>query len=367
MVPYWGVYLKSLGYSSRDVGIISAIILGTRIVAPNFWGWLADRTQQRLPIIRWGSFAACIFFAGVFVDQSFVWLVVVVSAYTFFWHAVLPQFEVITLTYLAKDHHRYGQIRLWGSVGFIAAVMLLGWLFDILSVRYLPVFILTFLLLIGLSSISLKPIALREASRTPGGFWRIVRQPTMLCFLLMSFLLQLSHGPYYTFYSLYLIDNHNYSSAVTGLLWGLGVMAEVIVFIVMHHLLRRFSLRTLLLWVLVVTGIRWCLIAAFAEYWSLLVVAQLLHAGSFGVAHAVSIEMVRRYFGGAHQSQGQALYSSLSFGAGGALGALLGGVLWDYSAELTFYLCGACALLAFFIAYLGVFPKAHAVVESSDS
>ena len=113
MVPYWGVYLKSLGYSSRDVGIISAIILGTRIVAPNFWGWLADRTQQRLHIIRWGSFAACAFFAGVFVDQSFVWLVVVVSAYTFFWHAVLPQFEVITLTYLAKDHHRYGQIRLW--------------------------------------------------------------------------------------------------------------------------------------------------------------------------------------------------------------------------------------------------------------
>ena len=367
MVPYWGVYLKSLGYSSRDVGIIGAIILATRIIAPNFWGWLADRTQKRLQIIRLGSFAACAFFAGVFVDQSFVWLVVVVSAYTFFWHAVLPQFEVITLSYLAKDHHRYGQIRLWGSVGFIAAVMLLGWLFDILSVRYLPVFIFTFLLLIGLSSISLKPITPEVSNNKSGGFWRVVGQPTMLCFLLMSFLLQLSHGPYYTFYSLYLIDNHQYSSGVTGLLWALGVMAEVVVFIVMHHLLRHFSLRTLLLFVLLVTSIRWWLIAAFAEYWPILVFAQLLHAGSFGMAHAVSIEMVRRYFGGAHQSQGQALYSSLSFGAGGALGALLGGILWDYSAELTFYLCGMCALLAFLIAYLGVFPKAHTVIESSDS
>ncbi len=366
MVPYWGLYLKSLGYSSRDVGIIGAIILATRIIAPNFWGWLADRTQKRLQIIRVGSFAACAFFAGIFVDQTYTWLVLVVSAYTFFWHAVLPQFEVITLSYLARDHHRYGQIRLWGSIGFIAAVLVLGWLFDLMSVRYLPVFILTFLLLIGLSSISLKPVASHHPAAVPGGFWRIVTQPTMLCFLLMSFLLQLSHGPYYTFYSLYLIDNHGYSSGVTGLLWALGVLAEVVIFMVMHHLLRRCSLRNLLLWILMLTTVRWWLIAAFAQHWPLLLIAQLFHAGSFGVAHAVSMEMVRRYFGGAHQSQGQALYSSLSFGAGGALGALLGGMLWDFSAELTFYLCGLGALLAFFITYWGVFPKAK-VIESSDS
>lgn len=366
MVPYWGVYLKSLGYSSQDVGIIGAIILATRIIAPNFWGWLADRTQKRLQIIRIGSFAACVCFAGVFVDQTFAWLVLAVSTYTFFWHAVLPQFEVITLTYLAREHHRYGQIRLWGSIGFIVAVLALGWLFDIISVHYLPVFILTFLLLIGLSSISLEPIAPLDHSGAARGFRQIITQPTMLCFLLMSFLLQLSHGPYYTFYSLYLIDNHGYSSTVTGLLWALGVLAEVAIFIVMHRLLRRFSLRNLLLTVLALTTVRWWIIAAFAEHWMLLLFAQLLHAGSFGVAHAVSMEMVRRYFGTAHQSQGQALYSSLSFGAGGALGALLGGIFWDQSAALTFYFCGLCALLAFFIAYWGIFPQ-QKVNESSDS
>lgn len=366
MVPYWGVYLKSLGYSSQDVGIIGAIILATRIIAPNFWGWLADRTQKRLQIIRIGSLAACVCFAGVFVDQTFAWLVLAVSTYTFFWHAVLPQFEVITLTYLAREHHRYGQIRLWGSIGFIVAVLALGWLFDIISVHYLPVFILTFLLLIGLSSISLKPIAPLDHSGAARGFRQIITQPTMLCFLLMSFLLQLSHGPYYTFYSLYLIDNHGYSSTVTGLLWALGVLAEVAIFIVMHRLLRRFSLRNLLLTVLALTTVRWWIIAAFAEHWMLLLFAQLLHAGSFGVAHAVSMEMVRRYFGTAHQSQGQALYSSLSFGAGGALGALLGGIFWDQSAALTFYFCGLCALLAFFIAYWGIFPQ-QKVNESSDS
>ena len=97
LIPYWGIYLKSLGYSSQDVGVITAIILATRIVAPNFWGWLADKSGQRLRIIRLGSFLACVVFSGILLDQRYLWLVVVVCCYTFFWHAVLPQFEVITL------------------------------------------------------------------------------------------------------------------------------------------------------------------------------------------------------------------------------------------------------------------------------
>lgn len=84
LIPYWGIYLKSLGYSSQDVGVISAIILATRIIAPNFWGWLADRTQQRLRIIRVGSLLASIIFAGVMLDSRYWWLVLVVSCYTFF-------------------------------------------------------------------------------------------------------------------------------------------------------------------------------------------------------------------------------------------------------------------------------------------
>jgi PPP family 3-phenylpropionic acid transporter len=157
MIPYWGVYLKSLGYSSQDVGIISAIILGTRIIAPNFWGWLADKTQQRLPIIRQGSALACVFFAGVLINQHYSWLVLVISLYTFFWHAILPQFEVITLSYLGNQSQRYGQVRLWGSLGFMAAVIGLGLLFDFLPIDFLPITILSFLILIWLSSLSLFP------------------------------------------------------------------------------------------------------------------------------------------------------------------------------------------------------------------
>jgi len=354
LIPYWGVYLKSLGYTSQDVGVISAIILATRIVAPNFWGWLADKTQQRLRIIRQGSAVACLFFAGVLINHEYSWLIFVVSCYTFFWHAVLPQFEVITLAYLENQYQRYGQIRLWGSIGFMATVVGLGWLFDYLPVRFLPVAILSFLTLIFLSSLTLTRRLGNRHSESSAGFLSLVMQPAMISFLVSGFLLQLAHGPYYTFYSLYLQENYGYTSTATGLLWALGVLAEVGIFLVMPKIMHNFSVRNLLLISFFMAGIRWCLIGYCANWLWMLIFAQLLHAFSFGTAHAASIEIVRTHFKGAHQGQGQALYSSFSFGMGGAVGALVGGLLWDHSASLTFVVASIASFSAFIIAFFGL-------------
>jgi len=354
LTPYWGVYLKSLGYSSKDVGIISSIILATRIVAPNFWGWLADKTQKRLRIIRQGSAIACIFFAGILIDQRYSWLLVVISCYTFFWHAVLPQFEVLTLSYLGGQYQRYSQIRLWGSVGFIAAVVGLGLLFDYFPIRFLPIALLSFLLLIFFSSLTFGEVDTRKPVAPKEGFLRLVCKPYMLCFLLGSFLLQLSHGPYYTFYSLYLQENYGYSSTATGLLWALGVLAEVAIFLIMPKLMHHFNVRNLLLMCFLITACRWCLIGYFAQWVWILLFAQLLHAFSFGVAHAASIEIVRTQFKGVHQGQGQALYSSFSYGVGGAIGALMGGLLWDHHAHETFLIATVAVCCAFVICYFGL-------------
>lgn len=366
LIPYWGIYLKSLGYSSQDVGIIGAIILATRIVAPNFWGWLADRTQHRLHIIRVGSLLASLIFACVMLDLRYWWLVLAISCYTFFWHAVLPQFEVITLGYLGNNYQRYGQIRLWGSMGFMASVVGLGWVFDVLPIRYLPVFILSFLILIWLSSLSLQDMAGKKIEPVRGGLLNVILQPTVLCFLIASFLLQFSHGPYYTFFTLYLVENYEYTRSATGLLWALGVVAEVAIFMVMYKLLQRFRLRELLLFSLLVSVLRWLLIGYCADSLWILLFAQLMHACSFGIAHSVSIELVRTYFSGGYQGQGQALYSSFSFGAGGAAGALVGGLLWDYSASLTFLLAAISVGIAFVLCYFWLHP-AHQTLRGEST
>jgi MFS transporter, PPP family, 3-phenylpropionic acid transporter len=352
LIPFWPVYLNSLGYSSADVGIITSIILATRIIAPNFWGYLADKTQARLSIIRLGSFLAVLFFALILIRQDYVWLLISIICYTFFWHAVLPQFEVITLAYLDKQHQKYGQIRLWGSIGFIVAVMGLGLLFDFVSITHLPLCILIFLLLIWLSSFGLTNKIYPHSSEKPSGFFELVTHPFMLCFLAASFLLQFSHGPYYTFYTLYLVKTQQYSSSLAGILWSLGVIAEIIIFMLVPRLFRHFSLTGLMLWSLFLTAIRWLMIGFWADNLMILILAQAFHAFSFGTAHAVAIDWVRQHFQG-HQGQGQALYSSLSFGAGGAAGALAGGLVWDLSAQYAFLMAATAAGIAWLIGLWG--------------
>jgi MFS transporter, PPP family, 3-phenylpropionic acid transporter len=363
LIPFWPVYLNSLGYSSADVGIITSIILATRIIAPNFWGYLADKTRKRMSIIRLGSFLAIWFFSLVLYRQDYTWLLMSIICYTFFWHAVLPQFEVITLTYLDKNYHQYGKIRMWGSIGFIVAVLGLGLLFDFIEIKFLPICILVFLILIWISSFGLENKSTTHSSEIGSGFLSLVRHPFMICFLLVCFLLQFSHGPYYTFYTLYLVKTHGYSNSVAGILWSLGVLAEIIVFLLAPRLFRHFSLPAMMLWSLFLSAIRWLLIGFLATNLPLLILAQAFHAFSFGIAHAIAIDWVRQHFQG-HQSQGQALYSSLSFGAGGAVGALVGGLVWDFNTQYAFLVAAVAAILAWLIGLWGFRWYPHYKISS---
>lgn len=357
IIPFWGLYLHQQGYSAEVIGYVSAVMMATRIVAPNVWGFLADRTGRRLLIIRLGSFAACLCFLLVFNQHNAGLLLLSIGTYSFFWSAILAQFEVVTLNYLGSNAHRYSRIRLWGSIGFIVSVVGLGWVFEFFDIRFLPYYILFLLGLIGLCSLSIKEQSVSENHESGDAFFGILKQPVVIFFCIASFFLHLSHGAYYTFYTLYL-ERLDYSRPVIGALWACGVIVEIIIFLFVPRLLQFFTLRSLLLWSLILAALRWWLIAEFAETVSLLIFAQLLHAFTFGAAHAVGIEIIRQFFPGRHQGQGQALYSALSFGAGGAIGASVSGMLWDLNPSLCFLVSAAAAFAAFLVAWYGVKFKA---------
>jgi len=354
LVPFLGLYLQSLDFSPVEIGYVAAAMMLTRVIAPNIWGWLSDRTGKRLTIIRCGAFLASVCFSLLFWQQSFIWVVVVVASYSFFWNAVLAQFEVITLSHLGGLSRFYSRIRLWGSIGFVVAVVGLGYLFDWISISVLPWVALIFLVLIWLSSLTLsEPEEVSFTVQGGEGFVKQLRSKAVICFLLSAFFLQVSHGSYYTFYSVYL-ESLSYSRQAIGVLWGVGVVAEVLIFVYMHNIIQRFGLRLILLFSLAVTVLRWWLIGCYPEQLAVMLLAQLLHAFSFGTAHAVSIEFIRRSFSGRSQGQGQALYSAMSFGAGGAVGALLSGWLWALSPVVSFAFSAFSAATALVLVWWGV-------------
>jgi len=350
LVPYWSLYLKNLGFNAQSIGILIAFIPATKIFAPYIWGWIADHTQRPITIIRIANLLAVFAFAGVFVGNSYWWLAIVMFAFSFFWNSSLPQFEATTLNHLDDDPHRYSGIRLWGSLGFIFMVIGLGGLFQNQSIDWLPTVI--FILLVGIFLVSLiVPECLQAQHEEQLHIMSVVRQPAVLAFLAVCFLMVFSHGPYYTFYSIYLED-HGYSRRFIGLFWAVGVIAEVIIFLLMHRILPVLGARVLLLLTLLLTALRWLMIGFYPDDTSVLFFAQLLHAFSFGVFHAVSILLVHQFFKGKHQGRGQALYASLSFGAGGATGSLVSGLLWDrIDHSSLFALAAMAALLAWLVVW----------------
>lgn len=358
LLPYWTLYLQSLGLGAAAIGWLMGILHVSRVLAPNVWGWLADLTGRRVAIVRLGALASWICFVAIFWQTEALGIAVVMALFSFFWNAVLPQFEVITLNYLGENRAQYSRIRLWGSVGFILAVVLVGWLLDWISIAYLPLMVLVLLVLIWLNAllIDARAAQLTQEAGRAGAIGPILRQPQVLVFFLVCFLVQLSHGPYYTFYSV-MMQELGYDRGQIGLLWALGVVAEVVLFALMPRLLECFSLRGILLVSLALCVLRWSLTAWFSEQLMVMLFAQLLHAATFGSVHAVGIALVQHYFSPSTQGRGQALFSSLGFGAGGALGAVLAGQLWNDWGAQTFVLAAGVSVLAIVLASIWIYPE----------
>jgi PPP family 3-phenylpropionic acid transporter len=302
-------------------------------------------------IVRAASLVSVTAFSMMFWVDSFWSIALVMALFSFFWNASLPQFEVVTLNYLGREVRRYAQLRVWGSIGFIVSVLLLGWLVD----REGPAIVLSAVFMIY-AGIWLASLAVRDPDpeahpHDQPSILSVLAAPSVLAFFAAVFLMQFSHGPYYTFYTIYMTE-YGYSKTLIGGLWALGVAAEVVIFMFMHHLLDRFGARRVLVASLAIAALRWLLIGVFpVELW-LMLFAQLLHAATFGTFHASAIHLVQHFFQGRHKGRGQALYSSLSFGAGGALGSLLAGHAWEsLGPMLTYGLAGAASLLGCLIAW----------------
>lgn len=359
LVPFWGLYLQGRGFDALAIGQLMAILSGTKILAPMIWGYIVDRSGRRMPLVRLGALLAALAFLTVFAADGFWGMAGAILLFSFFWNTALPQVEAVTFNHLGPRPSRYALVRIWGSVGFILVVAVLGWRLGQDGLEVVPIWVLLLCVGVWLSALAIPDSGpVLHAGPAPS-LRRLLRRPEILAFFGACFLMQLSHGIYYAFYSIHL-ESAGYSSAAIGNLWALGVIAEVLLFLFMHRLLERFGARRMLLWSLGLAVLRWLAIGAFVEILAVQILAQMLHAATFGAFHAAAIHLVHHAFPGRTQGRGQALYNSLSFGAGGAAGSFLGGWLWAGSGALvTFGIGAAAACVGLLIVRLWVTDEAH--------
>jgi PPP family 3-phenylpropionic acid transporter len=325
--PYIALYLDARGFPAAQIALILALPHVARIFVPAFWGWLADRTGWRRAIVVAACASPVAGFALLPSARGLSEVLIVFGAMGLVSAAALPVVEAMTLASIAGEPGRYGRIRLWGSLGFVAAVLGTGALLDTSPAQALiPVIVA-----LAFGALACACALPSSRGRAPEGnsppLLGLLQRADVAGLFVACFCMTVAHGALYTFYTLYLVE-HGYSTSLAGLLWTLGVLAEIAVFAWLPALMRRFGLREILIASFLAAGLRFVAIGWGVDSLAVLVAAQLLHAATFGTFHAASVAAVNRVFTGALQVRGQALFASLAYGLGGSAGALLAGVAW---------------------------------------
>ncbi|TDM65440.1 MFS transporter [Acinetobacter sp. KU 011TH] len=346
-MPYWNLYLQDQGFNYQEIGVLSSIAIVTRFFAPLVWGWIADKSGKRMLLVRIATWMeSCIWLAIFIVPNTFQSVALLMLIFSFFQNAILAQFEGVTLFWLGDQKAKlYGKIRKWGSVGFIVGVFTIGAILEIVHISMLPI-----LLLIIASLAFIWSFTIREPDSAPTSqkhlepLLPVLKRPTVAAFFAIEFILLFSHAPFYSFYSNFL-KSLNFSTTEIGFLWAMGVFAEIFMFSIASKIFQRFSWRSLVVVCLLVTSIRWMLVAVFSHYFIGQLFAQCLHAFSFGLFHLIAMRVIFQNFSAGQQGRGQALYSTM-WGLGVAFGSVLAGHFWKtFSGELIFMCASVVVLL----------------------
>ena len=328
---YAPLWFQSLGFSTLAIGVLASVQSATRLFSPYAWGWLADHTGQRTLLLRVAVALGLTIALGLFVSPAYGWIMGVTAALFVCTAGVVPISEA-ALSHLVSrgptlDAGRYGRVRVWGSIGFILAAVGSGVLLQALGVGRFPVLVIALLLLLLVAALRLPVVV--EAAHASGpapNALAVLREPVVAWFFAGVFFTVLAHTSLYAFLSLYLVAI-GYTKSAVGLVWAVGVLAEVAWFWFQGAWLARLSPHA---WLMVAAGVsvlRFAVIAVFGASPVLLVLAQCLHAVTFAAQHSSCIAVINLHFPGRLRGRGQALYTVLGYGASGVVGGVAGGAL----------------------------------------
>jgi PPP family 3-phenylpropionic acid transporter len=361
--PYLPLWLKELGLSILAISVLVSVQAATRLFAPYAWGWLSDRTGERIRLLRYSACAALVASTGLWFDGGVNWLFGVLLFMFMHTSAMMPMSEAAMAHLVTQggvfNTRRYGRVRLWGSLGFLVTVLAAGAWFEQDGMRHFPAWTVVTMLAVTISVWCLPN--LKETAHEQVGqvsVLPVLRERAVQWFFAAAFFHVLSHIGIYVFFSLYL-DALGYSKTMIGLLWALSVVVEIAWFFTQSRWLPRLSLTSWLMLCSAAMVLRMGITASSAQVLLLLLLAQTLHALTFATHHTVCIALLSQHFTGRLRGRGQALYTVIAYGFPGVLGGLGGGLLSESLGLASVYWVSAGTSLLAMLCAWGAWRQEH--------
>ncbi|EAQ63596.1 probable MFS metabolite transporter [Marinomonas sp. MED121] len=352
-MPYMSVYFKSIGFNGTQTGQLLALVTLSTIVAPHFWGWLTNRMGLPKRALQIAVIGACLMALMMNFVSSYSGFWWVMLFYAIFFSALTPLSDTLTLRSIRNLNVPYTRIRVGGSIGFIFAVTLAGYLIESYGPKVILPSVTAFLAIAVLTSFYIfeQPID-TSVKKGKGDFLNLIKDREVIFFLLLAFLSFMAHAPFNVFFAVHL-TNAGFSGDQVGLLIAFGVLVEIFVFLFLGNLFTRFNVVYLIAFCFLCGVARWSLIAWYADSVWIALFTQLLHCITFATFHMVSIAQINRLFPEQFAAQGQAMYSGFAIGLGGGVGMVGAGYLWDwFGGQWTFTAASIVSVLALVILIL---------------
>jgi PPP family 3-phenylpropionic acid transporter len=347
VLPMLGPWLEQRGVEPVGIGLVTAAFSLAKLI---YTPWVAHRVDHggwRPGLLTLHLVLAAATAVALPAFGSTGALVVAFLAIGAGHGTVLPLVEAMVLERVPD--HGYGRLRLWGSIGFVVVATGLPLVWSGSAGSGFPYALAGVLVVLALATVpferEVRPDGHHDHGPVPGAVWAL---------LIVLTLHQVSHGPYYAFFSVRLVEA-GYSASAVGILWSLGVAAELVAFRAGGAIERRIGLRGVLWLALALTPVRW-LMLALPPSWPLLVVAQSGHALTFALAHLAGVQLVSREVPPGARRRAQAMYSGLSFGLGIVVGSAVAGPVWQAMGAATFVAAAALSAVVA-ITWAGVAPR----------
>jgi len=342
-LPYFNLYCYHLGFSGLQIGMLSALRSLTLVLFPLVWGSLADRFQIRKPIFILCTFLSTSIWCLYLFYVDFWPMLIITALYGIFYAPIISFLEAVTMDVLGREKKSYGRIRAWGSISFIVMVLVLGRIIDLYSVDIILILILAGSLILAAISVGIPVIkAKKQELLQPGADSLLQRR--VIVFLFCAFLMLVSHGAYYGFFSIHL-ENLGYGSTFIGIAWALASTAEILAMIKSDKIFNRFSLENVLFFSFLVAAARW-IILFFAGSTVIILLSQILHAVTYGTFHMASILYIDRLAPGQAKTLGQAVNNALTYGLGLMVGFFINGYVYEITGSNTLFLMSALIAIA---------------------
>jgi len=342
-LPFFNLYCYQLGFSGFQIGTLSGMRSVTLIVFSLFWSVLADRLHARRRIYIGCNFISAAAWGLFLMTTDFWWMLAITVLYGIFYAPLIAFLEAFAMEVLGRNKQRYGRMRMWGSIAFIIIVLILGRIIDEYGVKIILALILAGSWLQALVALGF-PKTRAERPHPGGGNWRHLLNHQVGVFLACAFLMLLSHGAYYNFFSIHLAEL-NHDSFFIGVAWAVAVAAEILAMLFSERLFRRFRYETVLLVSFAAAVIRWFGLWE-AESMVAILALQLLHAVTYGAFHMASVLHIDSLAPDDAKTLGQAVNNAVTYGLGLMAGFFLSGALYKtLGAQGLFALSGVAALV----------------------